>query len=257
MNTSAAPVESGWSRAAPTFARGLRAITQLASLLVRRHPRWLIAFAVITLGCGGLWLADYYSSERQALRRISQLRGWTAGPTVANQLFRSKQSNSITRALARFPSKRVVTGLVLEGKQPTDDDLAMFVAAFPRIEQLDVSSSPVTDESLEHIGRLPMLWYLKARHTDVTDAGVKHLTNCSQLQFVELDGTQITDAAIADLAKLPRLCRLSVSGTAVTDAGLAHLQGNLFLSLDVSGTRITDAGIAAFQAANPRCDVNR
>jgi hypothetical protein len=255
MSSDSILTPASLSKLTPTFARGLRAIGSF----LRRHPRWLIGFAVITLGCGVLYVINANTREARALQRVEQLGGYAGGPSAMEDVFDRRASRYFSRLLAAFPSKRIVTGLVVEGKPATDDDIAEFVATFPKIDQLDISNTQITDDALASAARLPALWRLLARHTDVTDTGVARLASLQQLAMLELDGTEITDAGIADLAKLPRLNRLNVSGTRITDAGLAHLTASsaTLLLLDVSGTQVTDAGVAAFQAAQPRCNVVR
>lgn len=243
------------SRLAPTFARGLQTVNRF----LRRHPRWLIGFVAIALGCGALCVLNSNTREARTLRRIEQLGGYSGGPTAMQNVAGRNMNRYLARLLAAFPSRQIITVVVVEGKPATDDDIAEFVAVFPKIEQLDISNTQTSDAALTSAAQLPALFRLLARHTDVTDAGVAKLASLQSLAMVELDGTHITDAALADLAKLPRLCRLQLSGTQITDAGLAHLtayRGTL-LHVDVSETQVTDAGVAALQAAQPRCKVVR
>jgi len=238
-------------------ARGVDAVA--GSLrYVRRRPRWLVSFGVLLLLCGVLWATDYFSAASQARRRVHALGGYAGGPTAMEMWFgRGRGPDPIRRLLSNVPSQMVVTGLVVEGRPVTDADIAEFVAAFPQIEQIDVSSTPISDASLQQIAELKMLFLIRARHTAVTDSGIGALAGLTQLQIVELDGTPLTDAGMAELAKVPRLSTLSVANTDITDAGLAHLNGKTLIRLVVSDTQVTDAGVAAFQASNPRCTVIR
>jgi hypothetical protein len=244
-----------FARSAPTFAHGL----QIARRFLRQHPRWLIGIGAIALVCVALYLFNSNTREARALRRIAQLGGYSGGPTAMQIAVGPGTNRYLARLLALLPSRTIVTGIVVEGKRATDDDIAEFVAVFPKIEQLDISNTKTSDAALASAAQLPALFYLLARHTDVTDAGVAKLISLQQLAMVQLDGTHITDAAVADLAKLPRLCRVHLSGTSITDAGLAHLaahRGRL-LHVDVVDTQVTDAGVAALQAAHPECQVVR
>jgi hypothetical protein len=243
-------------RSAPTVARGLDALTAVPRML-RRRPRWLIGFGIVVLLCGLLWANDYFSASSQARRRVRALGGYTGGPTAMQLRYRGRSPDFLTWLFRNIPTQTVVTGLVVEGRPVTDADIAEFVAAFPQLEQIDVSSTGVSDEAMRQIAGLRTLFLLRARNSAVTDAGVAELAGLSQLQIVELDGTPITDAGIAELAKLPRLSTLSVAGTEITDAGLAHLNGKALIRLVVSDTQVTDAGVAAFQATSPRCTVIR
>jgi len=255
MTSDPIPTPGTVSRLTPTFAWGL----QSAGQFLRRHPRWLTGLAVIALGCLALYVLNSSTREARALRRIAQLGGYSGGPTTMQISVGPSTNRFLARLLAAFPSRQIITGVVVEGKPATDEDIAEFVAVFPKIEQLDISNTKTSDAALASAAQLPMLFRLLARHTDVTDAGVAKLASLQQLAMIELDGTQITDAALADLAKLPRLCRVQLLGTQITDAGLAHLaacRGTL-LYVDVSETQVTDAGVAALQAAHPRCQVVR
>ena len=131
----------------------------------------------------------------------------------------------------------------------------MFIRAFPHIEHLDVSSTPITDESMDVVVRIRMLSVLSARNTVLSDEGVAKLSDSSQLWMIQLDGTRITDRSLGVVAELPNLQRLSVGNTQVTDAGLSHFNGKQLRWLDISETKVTEEGVAAFREANPGCVV--
>lgn len=237
----------------PHFTGALRCAAHLA----RRRRSWC-AVPVLIVAAAVLWCAvSYHSAENRARRRVDELGGFVGGATHATALPGKLHNWPVGRLLFRLTQRMKVTSVVVEGRAATDADLALFLAGFPQIEQLDVSSTSVSDSGLTLVGGLPSLFRLCARHTRVTDAGVAAIANCPQLANVDLDGTQITDAALADLARLPRLNQLRVSQTQLSDAGLAHLSGSNLQRLDVTGTNVTDAGAAAFEAANPQCTLVR
>src|SRR5262249_30461302 len=74
-----------------------------------------------------------------------------------------------------------------------------YLKQYPALEELDLSSVPLTDADLGHLTGLRKLRKLHLPSTAVTDAGVETLTALKHLQELNLSCTHITDAALTSL----------------------------------------------------------
>jgi len=62
------------------------------------------------------------------------------------------------------------------------------------------------DEALAHVGRLRRLEELELSTSEVTDAGLRHLMGLTTLKKLDLKNTDVTDAAVRELQRaLPKL----------------------------------------------------
>jgi hypothetical protein len=91
-----------------------------------------------------------------------------------------------------------------------------------QLQELDLSHTAITDQSLEVIGQLPNLGSLSLLFTRVTDNGLHHLSKCRKLRRLNLMWTNTGDGAIRAVAGHPHFTHLW-SGNNVTDDGLAAL----------------------------------
>lgn len=108
-------------------------------------------------------------------------------------------------------------------KSAADDDLAL-LAEMPRVRELDLSQSKVTDAGLAHLGRLTQLKSLSLDQTAITDAGLEHIAKLTQLELLGLSQTAITDAGLSKLKTFVNLKFLHVDKTRTTEAGLKALE---------------------------------
>jgi hypothetical protein len=166
--------------------------------------------------------------EAGAVRLVAKLGGWV------------RRDESI-------PGKPV-TIVTLAGKEVTDVDLEA-LAAFERLDALDLASTPVSDAGMRHlaglkhlkklvlvgtkvgdegmkvVGGFVRLEDLELQLTGVGDGGIRHLNRLTNLRQLSLHRTAITDAAMADVAKMKGLTHLTLSETNITDEGLKPLTG--------------------------------
>ena len=107
--------------------------------------------------------------------------------------------------------------------KPTDADLAL-LAEMPRLERLDLSNSPISNDGLAHLSGHTWLRSLDLTGTAIGDDGLKHLAGLTRLRRLTLDSTQITDAGLVHLKRLRRLFVVKVRTTQVTDQGVRELE---------------------------------
>jgi len=113
-----------------------------------------------------------------------------------------------------------------------DDEVVEMVAKVPRLRELDLAYTSITDKSLEHLaghGRLKSLRLTWC--TQITDAGLLHLRRIP-LRTLDLAFTNITDAGLQNLHAVRSLEELNLSNCPrVTPRGLSRLPAGLKLIL--------------------------
>jgi hypothetical protein len=102
------------------------------------------------------------------------------------------------------------------------------------LEELDLSSVPVSDADLTHLVGFRKLRTLHLPGTAVTDAGVKTLSTLKELRELNLNCTRLTDAALTTLRKLPKLRTLMLWKVPLSERALKR-----------------------FEKARPKCEVSR
>ena len=94
----------------------------------------------------------------------------------------------------------------------------------PRLCQLDIRNTNVTNEGLIHLKHLTQLAGLVLMDNQVTDDGLFHLTGLAQIGYLDFRDTQVSNAELAQLTGLTKLRELKLGNTRVTDAGVVELQ---------------------------------
>jgi hypothetical protein len=113
-----------------------------------------------------------------------------------------------------------------------------------KVRSLDLSSTVVTDESLEQLTGLTSLEELLLNGTEVGDAGVKHLEGLSGLRKLDLAETRLTAVGVGSLKGLINLRELNLALTGTGDAGLVRLRDLTELrSLNLHDARIVGSGL--------------
>ena len=165
--------------------------------------------------------------------------------------------------------------LSLGSARPDDAALRRLVTHHPRLEDLSVDGSELSDHGVAALADLPelnMLWLAgnQGRPGHLTDASLEALgrttlgtlgVTCGNFTAVgldalvglPLDALELSSIGLGNEAGIGRLVAgrtfrsLSLSGPGVTDAALPHLTGRSFMagasSLSLSRSAITDAGM--------------
>lgn len=141
----------------------------------------------------------------------------------------------------------------------TIDDEDLFVlSAFPKLRELNLSSSAITDDGLARLKGFTALRFLDLGYTQITDKGLAHLKALPALRDLSLNDSRITDAGLSHLESLPNLESINLYRSpdskireTITDAGLAPLRKLPKLDTVTIGSTVTDKGLAHL-AAIPR-----
>jgi Leucine Rich Repeat (LRR) protein len=107
-----------------------------------------------------------------------------------------------------------------------------------------VSTSNVTDASIEHFRHLTGLRGLALWETSIGNESLRHVGHLSNLRWLDVGDTRITDEGLPFLSELSLLGTLTLMNDRITDKGLVYLKSLGGLGrLDLMNTLITDDGI--------------
>lgn len=115
-----------------------------------------------------------------------------------------------------------------------------------RLENLELSRSPVRDAQLANVTGLSCLTSLQLNTTEVSDQGIQHLTGLNSLQAIHLVHTKITSAGLPTIAKLSTLKILNLSENSL-DGDFAPLKNlDQLEHLLLSEIELSDEAMATF-----------
>lgn len=140
-----------------------------------------------------------------------------------------QRAESLARSLggrAVFDEERLFR-LELQRSRVRDTDLPEFVTWVPDLEEIDLTSTKITDEGIATIARLTSLRKVAISATKISAAALDHLAGLPNLTDLYLVSIPITDDAIPALSKLNRLRKLSVSATQLTAEGVEELRQSM------------------------------
>jgi len=123
-------------------------------------------------------------------------------------------------------SEALIVSLSTVGKNAGDADLVL-VKALPKIEQLDLRNTAITNAGLVNLDGMAGLTHLHLEGTAVTDEGLAHVKGMTNLTYLNLYNTAVTDKGVAELSGLKNLKRLFLWQTKVTEAGVTGLKKSL------------------------------
>ncbi|HVY91098.1 MAG TPA: hypothetical protein VHA14_00060, partial [Bryobacteraceae bacterium] len=128
---------------------------------------------------------------------------------------------------------------------------------FPKLEDLDLSFNPFTDEGMAGLANLKNLRVLMLRDTLVTDDGLKYLKDLTNLEVLDLSGTKVSNKGIEYLRNLKSMRRLNLLGATADDSAMDILSGMPRLQvLNLYRTRITNSGVAKLESLKQLTDVD-
>jgi YHS domain-containing protein/uncharacterized protein YdcH (DUF465 family) len=112
------------------------------------------------------------------------------------------------------------------GKSAGDADQAL-VKLLPKVQQLNLRGTAITDAGLANLEGLTTLTHLHLENTAVSDDGVAHLKGLTNLTYLNLVNTAVSDKGVGQLSGLKSLRKLYLWQSKVTDAGAAGLKKSL------------------------------
>ena len=123
-------------------------------------------------------------------------------------------------------SDALIVSLSTVGKSAGDADLVL-IKALPKVEQLDLRNTAITNAGLVNLDGMASLTHLHLEGTGVTDEGLAHVKGLGNLTYLNLYNTAVTDKGVGELSGLKNLKRLFLWQTKVTEAGVSGLKKSL------------------------------
>ena len=199
---------------------------------MRNLRKWLSVTALsVGLGLAGTSFAAPAAdkgAEKPADKAADKVEKVALTPAQQEAVTKLQAKGALVMPVAA-DSDALVVSLQSAGKTAGDEELAL-VKQLPKVDQLDLRGTGVTDAGLANIEGLNSLTQLHLEKTGVTDEGLTHLKNLANLAYLNLYGTAVTDKGIANLSGLKNLKRLYLWQTKVTESGVASLKkGNAAL----------------------------
>jgi len=116
-----------------------------------------------------------------------------------------------------------VVAVDLRGTWVCDSEL-IELAKMPRLEELDLSHTRISDEGMLFLRAAPGIRDLNLYYAEqLTDHGMSAIKDWKHLKRLNLRGTRISDGTLAIVSHLTQLEALDVANTPVTDNGLDSL----------------------------------
>lgn len=160
----------------------------------------------------------------------------TVTPTVPDQSTPAANLEDPQAAIAKF--------LNTSSTERRDNDLLRVCnlsSGTESINNMDLNSSPVTDEGIKNLAKLQNLETINFTSTRITEVGFAVTQELPKLRSLNLTNINITPAMLATLGHLENLEDLSLERTTIGDAALATLENLVNLkSLNLTGTQISD-----------------
>ena len=197
---------------------------------MKGNSRWRrIALKLVMsciLVCLVMYVADKQRKRARALRTIRHHGGFYL--TTDTILFGCLPTCGII--------KEIDTVMISDVRLSAEDMGA--ITALSNITHLALSSCDLDSGCAAIIGQLRRLEYLNVSDTPMTDEDVRHLANCAKLDELRLCDTRITDAAIPSLCRLKKLRYLSICFTAISRSAVLKLLEELpdLQRLEIIGT---------------------
>lgn len=143
----------------------------------------------------------------------------------------------------RFPS---VENLNLRDCDLTGSGLQFLAGR--KIDDLDMSSTPLTGASLQIIGRITTLRTLTLNRVGLPGSAYKELRHLTNLRRLSLSESGITDEGVEGISRLRNLRDLELSNNPkITDISLSFLKTMPYLNfLGLNKSGITSGGLAQF-----------
>lgn len=103
------------------------------------------------------------------------------------------------------------------------------LSALTGLRELNLTLTPVADDSLKHLAGLTELRMLGLASTQCNGTGFAHLTALHKLESVNFHFTPLNDAGLQAISQVPISGRLWFAHTHFTDAGAVHLKSQVNL----------------------------
>jgi tetratricopeptide (TPR) repeat protein len=156
-------------------------------------------------------------------------------------------NSGIISQISRLPNTPFELDTVrLNGKGGIGNEDLSRLVGLRRLRRVELAGNGFTDRALEQLpGLLPRLTDIFLGDSRITEAGLRHLKPMQHLSGVLLESTKFSDKCVPELLELSSLRTLYFNNTSITDEGvreLAALAGLHHVELH-SNKRMTEASV--------------
>ena len=216
-------------------------------------------------------------SKIEELRKLGALIRFDKAGRVWSVDIRGKELNeAVIRAISNLSSLKVLK----LGKLANDELLSRLIPDLPKLTELNLSESEITNDgikTLADLGDLQTLWigktnvtpevttllakHLKLENLSLTGIPVtdEHLDLLMDIKFAVLilNETKITDATCTKIGGWsPEIRQLYLDGTSISDTGFSELNKLRKLHyLHLRNTNVSAEKIAEFKRLRPGCEI--
>ena len=144
--------------------------------------------------------------------------------------------------------------------QTIDGNQLAFLGSLPRLMELDLSKTGVTDDHMSLIAAAANLEKLALRGGSITASGYSQLSVCEKMANFTASGNKaFTDDSLSlVIEKMPNLRMILLASTSVTDAGFARLASLKSLrEVRIENLKISDAAVAELTKQLPKCKLRQ
>ena len=181
--------------------------------------------------------------------------GWVI--LVGGRVKLSNGAGEFVSKLADLPSECQITSIDLNACRSIDNHSIQWLSDLRSLTALTLSRTPITSLGLRNLKNLPKLVELNLIDTSLTDDGLQFIATLPRLTRLQLDGTQISDEGLPALQNQPELVMLGLANSRVTDAGLKHLSGLRKLrELWLSSNDLSGEGLASLKGMSELADLH-
>jgi Leucine-rich repeat (LRR) protein len=179
---------------------------------LRRSLNWslrslLLLMLLLSLPLG--WQANRVRNQRAARAEVERLGGYVL-PGPNGDPF-EPEPLWLREHFGNDLFDDIVT-VSLYGTAATDADVASIVSKLPKLQELNLSRTQISDQSLAAVAKLTKLVELELSECNITDAGLPQLAPLTKLAKLGLWHTHVTPAAVSRLQQLLKSTKICVNG---------------------------------------------
>jgi hypothetical protein len=185
---------------------------------IHRNAKIVCGFFFSMIAVSPVCSQEEISKERRALAVLEKHATSIEGP-FPTLIVRDEKA----------PGKPIIklrVGTITDPERNTDPVLSC-LRHFPQLKSLDLSGSPITDDSLKHLEALSNLETLTLSLTPISDKGLQHLKTLKRLEELNLAATDVRDEGLDQLTNFPKLKKLYLTRDLIGDDAVHKLQKSI------------------------------
>ena len=132
--------------------------------------------------------------------------------------------------------------MIVDQGKITDDGIVN-LPSFPKLQQVRLRFSPITDAGMATLAQCKSLWYVNLPHAKCTAKGVLMLKSIPELRQLRIASPNLGNEVTRDIAEIKSLRGVHLIDIAVNNDGLKALASLPYLeSLYLDNSLVTESG---------------